>query len=102
MFKAAKMPNRQKLEKQYVHDKEGKPLLNRKDIYKAMKSRFENHLYSNIPKLSPFEVHRRPLNIPITLEGDHEDTMRRKQLSIVAMNNMGKVWIRKYHISETH
>ena len=101
MFKAVKMPNRQKLGKNYVHDKEVKPLLNQKDIYKAMKSCFENHFY-NIPELSPFEVHRRPLNIPITLEGDHEDTMRRKQLSIVAMNNLGKVWTRKYHISEKH
>ena len=99
MFKAVKMPNRQKLGKQYVHDKEGKPLLNRKDIYKAMRSCFENHFYNNIAELSPFEVHRRSLNIPITLEGDHEDTMKRKQLSIVAMNNIGKVWIRKYHIS---
>ena len=102
MFKAVKMPNRQKLGKQYVHEKEGKPLLNRKVIYKAMKSRFENHFYNNIPELSRFEVDRRLLNIPTTLEGDHEHTMRRKQLSIVAMNNMGKVWIRKYHISETH
>ena len=67
-----------------------------------MKSRFEKYFYNNIPELSPFEVDIRPLNTPITLEGDHEDIMRRKQLSIVAMNNMEKVWIRKYHISETH
>ena len=37
-----------------------------------------------------------------SLLGDYEGLRRRKQLSIVAMNNTEKVWIRKDHFSETH
>ena len=37
-----------------------------------------------------------------SLLGDKEDITRRKQLSIAAVNNMEKVWIRKDYISEKH
>ena len=37
-----------------------------------------------------------------SLLGDKKDIARRKQLSIAAMNNIEKVWIRKDHIREKH
>ena len=69
MFKATKILNGKKASNPIVPGKDGIPLLNAQDIYNEMKEHFQHHFHDkNHQAIDTFEVEKRPLNLPISLE----------------------------------
>ena len=62
------MISRKKYENPYIHDKDGRSVVNREQIYRIINSHFQTHFKDEAEKLEPFEGNPRKLDSPITKE----------------------------------
>ena len=69
MFKAVKMLNRKRFETPFVHDNEGKQVIDPKEIYETIREHFQTHFYDkNMKSVSPFIGQPKSLINRITTE----------------------------------
>ena len=69
MFKAVNMLSRKKFENPYIHDKNGRHIVNPQHIYKAIRDHFQGQFKDEtIQTVEPFERQPQKLDFPITKE----------------------------------
>ena len=62
MFKAVNMLSRKKFENPYIHDENGRNVVNPEQIYKILNSHFQNQFEdASVKKLEPFEFFYSPI-----------------------------------------